>query len=585
MVEVRGIMSVSKVIGMWLDLRSDDGLGRFRRVSSTDSGLTRVIDVLVPLLLGISVLLALGACKSPSRPGDITPTAQPGEAIGDGNVSVDGTPVGSDQATVPEGTRSGDTILILIEDELTTLEPYRMVSIHPHGSVAIHLWDTLTLLNDNLQVEPHLAESWRLVNNFTWEFKLREGIAFHNGELLDAEAVRFSIERARSMPGSLETLAEDVGLEQVEIVDDYTLRITTRQPVANLPFHLAFLEVLPPAYYSEAPSERLAVAPIGSGPYRLEQWVPGEGLVLEAVSSYWKGAPALPRLIFRTVPSAEERLAALEDGQAVLVTDLPPIPIGQWEYPMSTLEAVESTQRMLIGMRIEAGSPLEDKRVRQALNYGVNVGQIVDDWLEGYGERYGSWVNPPSNNQELASWPYDPDLARDLLADAGYGEGFTTTLRIPTGAYYQDVAIAEAIAQQLGEIGVIVGVESVDWVTFAHQLLSGDTSPLFFLGLNSRGDGLEDVKNLSSAFAFNPTGWQNEAFEDALKQATSVFNENPRNRLLNEAQAIAYDEAPWIWLWRSYRFYGVSQGLDWMPRRDGLVCLYKPIGASYESGE
>lgn len=578
-------MNVFKVIGMWLDLRSDDGLGRFRRVCSSDSALTRVINVLIPLLLGISTVLALGSCKSTSHPTSITPTAQPGEVISGGNAGVGGTPVEGDQATVSEGTEAGDTVLILIEDEVTTLEPYRMVSIHPHGSVAVHLWDTLTLLNDDLHVEPHLAESWRLVNNFTWEFKLREGIFFHNGELLDAEAVRFSIERARSMSGSLETFADDVGLEQVEIVDDYTLRITTRQPVANLPFHLAFLEVLPPAYYSEARSDRLAIAPIGSGPYRLEQWVPGEGLVLEAVSSYWKGAPALPRLIFRTVSSVEERLAALEDGQVVLVTDLPPIPIGQWEYPMSTLKAVEGTQRMLIGIRIEEGSLLEDKRVRQALNYGVDVEQIVDDWLDGYGERYGSWVNPPSNNQELASWPYDPELARDLLADAGYGEGFTTTLRIPAGAYYQDVAIAEAIAQQLGEIGVIVRVEPVDWVTFAHQLLSGDTSPLFLLGLNSRGDGLEDVKNLSSAFAFNPTGWQNEAFEDTLKQATAVFNENPRNRLLNEAQAIAYDEAPWIWLWRSYQFYGVSQALDWTPRRDGLVCLYKPIVASYESGE
>lgn len=575
-------MDISRIIDEWLKLRSDDSIRRFRRVCSTGWGWAHTINVLITVLLGISILLTLGACKSTS---DTTPTAQPGEVISGEDADGAGTPVESAQAPPAQGTEVVDTILIVVAGEVTTLEPYRMVSIHPDGSVASHLWDTLTLLDDNLQVEPHLAESWRLVNNFTWEFKLRQGVAFHNGEPLDAEAVRFSIERARSMAGSLETFAEDVGLEQVEIVDDYTFRLTTSQPVANIPFHLAFLEVLPPVYYSETPADRLAVAPVGSGPYRLEQWIPGEGLVLEAVSTYWKGAPALPRLIFQTVPRAEERLAALRDGRATLATDLPPMPIGQWDYPMSRLEAIESMQRMFIGMRIEEGSPLGDKRVRQALNYGVNVEQIVDDWLEGYGERYGSWVNAPSSNPELVPWPYDPDLARDLLAEAGYREGFTATLRTPAGTYHQDVAIAGAIAQQLAEIGVAVEVVTTDWTPFVRQLLSDNSSPLFLLGLNSRGDGLEDVKNLSAAFVFNPTRWRSESFEDTLRRAGTVFNESFRSRLLNEAQSIAYEEAPWIWLWRSYHFYGIGQDLDWTPRRDGLVYLYEPIVAPSESSE
>jgi len=531
----------------------------------------------VLILVGIGVfLVGFGSCNSPAPQKAATPTTQ--------RVDVEGA---SSESPVPPPSQgeSIDTVLILVANEIATLEPYRMVRIHPDGSIASHLWDTLTLLNDDLQVEPCLAESWRLVNNFTWEFQLRQGITFHNGEPLDAEAVRFSIERAQSMLGSLETFAKDVDLEKVEAVDEYTLRITTRQPVANLPFHLAFLEILPPVYYSETPPDQLAVAPEGSGPYRLDRWTPDEGIVLEAVPSYWRGSPALPRLVFQTVPTAEERMAALRDGRASLVTDLSPMPIDQWDSSTGRLEAIESTQRMFIGMRVEEESPLADKRVRQALNYGVNVERIVDDWLAGYGERYGSWVNPPSNNPDLAPWPHDPDLARDLLAEAGYREGFTVTLRTPTGVYYQDVTIAEAIAQQLGEIGVTVEVEAVDWTTFAHQLLSDDIPPLFLLGLNSRGDGLEDVKNLSTAFTFNTTGWRDESFEDTLKQALSTFSASSRARLLNEAQSIAYEESPWIWLWRSYDFYGVGPGLDWMPRRDGLVCLYKPVTASSEGTE
>jgi len=153
------------------------------------------------------------------------------------------------------------------------------------------------------------------------------------------------------------------------------------------------------------------------------------------------------------------------------------------------------------------------------------------------------------------------------------------TLHTPVGVYYQDVTIAETIAQQLEEIGITVEVETIDWATYVRELLSDDTAPLFLLGLNSRGDGLEDVRNLSSAFAFNPTGWQNESFEEALRQAAKTFNENVRARLLNEAQSIAYDEAPWIWLWRQYELYGVSNDLTWKPRPDGLIYLYQPMTA------
>lgn len=527
----------------------------------------------------ISICLAISIVAGCTNQTPASPESSTGSTISSDEVISNDTP----EITTSQAPGDVVTTLILIADEITTLEPYRIVSIHPGGSIASHLWDTLTLLNDDLQVEPHLAESWRLVNNFTWEFKLRQGITFHNGETLNTTAVRFSIERAQSMPGSLETFAQDVDLEKVEIIDDYTLRLTTRQPVSNLPYHLAFLEILPPIYYSETSPDQLVVAPIGSGPYRLGKWIQGEELVLEAVPTYWKGTPALPRLVFQTVPLAEERLAALRDGKADLVTDLPPMQIDQWNSPISRLEAIESTQRMFIGIRMDEGGPLADKRVRQALNYGVNVEQIVDDWLAGYGERYGSWVNPPWNNPALTPWPYDPDLARELLAEAGYREGFTTTLHTPVGVYYQDVAIAETIAQQLGEIGITVKVETVEWAAYVRDLLSDNVAPLFLLGLNSRRDGLEDVKNLSGDFAFNPIAWQSESFERTLSQAVTTFNEDARSKLLNEAQAIAYDEAPWIWLWRQYNLYGVNNNLAWQPRADGLIYLYQPASTEEDN--
>jgi len=328
----------------------------------------KVFGLFILALLGASLLLGCSK-KTPTPVGEHPSTVQSDQPI-KGEPTITSTVVVDNGKTVPiQDSTGADTILVLVADEIVTLEPYRMVRVHPEGSLASHLWDTLTLLNDDLQVEPHLAESWRLVNNFTWEFTLRQGIAFHNGEPLDAQAVRFSIERARSMSGSLETFAQDTDLERVEIVSDYILRIVTRQPVPNLPYHLAFLEILPPVYYSEVESSQLAVAPVGSGPYRVDSWTPGEPLTLEAVPTYWKGTPFWPRLVFRTVPSAQERIVALAGEGTALVTDLSPIQAAQWDPSNGRLVAIQSTQRIFIGIHVKEGSPLADKRVRQALNY------------------------------------------------------------------------------------------------------------------------------------------------------------------------------------------------------------------------
>jgi len=471
-------------------------------------------------------------------------------------------------------------VVILTADTITTLDPYHMVSTHPDASVSVHLWEALTRLNDDLVIEPHLAESWRIVNNFTWEFKLRPGITFHNGEVINAQAVRFSVDRAKLLQNSLETFPVDVDLKDVEIIDDFTIRFVTNQPIANLPYHLSFLEILPPIYYSEGDPVQLATEPVGSGPYQLGEPTDGRRVVLEAVPDYWQGQPMIPRLVFQVVSDVEDRLATLSTEEVALATDLSPTLTATWEIPGTRLEAIESTQRLFVGMNILPGTPFEVLEVRQALNYGVNVKEIVDNWLAGYGQRYGSWVNPPNHNPALEPWPYDPDRARELLVEAGYTDGFTTTLAIPIGLYNQEAAIAQSIALQLAEIGVNVTVEEFEWPIYVRRLLSRNKPPLFLLGLNSHGNDLEDAKNLSMGFPFNPTGWENDFYEEGLRRALNTLNDDARLRSLQELQKIAYEEAPWIWLWRTYNFYGVSDALDWTPRRDGLVYLYQSVAGS-----
>jgi peptide/nickel transport system substrate-binding protein len=222
--------------------------------------------------------------------------------------------------------------------------------------------------------------------------------------------------------------------------------------------------------------------------------------------------------------------------------------------------------------------------VRQALNYAIDVQAIINGLMGGSGERYGTWVNSPKAAADLAPWPFDLSKARELLAEAGYAQGFDLILDTPIGRYHQDQAVAQAIAEQLGQVGINVEVRAHEWPDYVSDyLLPRQVGPLFLLGLSSRGNAWEDTANLSFSFPFNPTNWQNADFERLLKEAKGTFNERQRQTLLRQAQTIAYEETPWIWLWREYNFYGVSNNLAWQPRSDGLIYLYRSA-SSTESG-
>jgi peptide/nickel transport system substrate-binding protein len=519
----------------------------------------RIEYFLLVLLLSSALVVSGGGC---SRVKEASPEPTATEEI----------------APTPE-IDSVSQVVVLTASALTTLDPYYMVSIHPEDSIAAHLWDTLVWLNDDLELEPRLAESWWLVNDLTWQLELRQGVTFHNGEPFNAQAVEFSLERTRELGNSLETFASDVTLQNVEIVDDYTVRIHTAEPAVSTIYELSTVEMLPPIYYAETDLTDLAGNPVGSGPYQLAGWDPDGSIVLEADADYWQGMPAIHTLVFQTEGDADSRLTRLASGNVDLITDLPPDMAEAANTEHTRLMAIESTRRLFVGLRFEDNTPLMDKGVRQALNYAVDVQALITKFNAGYGQRYGSWVNPPNANPDLSPWPYDPQKARDLLAQAGYPNGFEISMDTPAGRYYRDREVAEAIAAQLAEVGIKVTVQPWEWPDYVRErLVPKETAPLFLLSLASRGNGLEDTQNLAHGFPFNPTLWYNEEFENLLSQAEEQFNQTLRLNLLHQAQAVAYEEAPWTWLWRPFLLYGVSRDLDWwQPRADGLIYLYVPV--------
>jgi len=360
-------------------------------------------------------------------------------------------------------------------------------------------------------------------------------------------------------------------------VDDYTIRLITAEADASVPYQLASVEMLPPGHYGSGEVD-FASSPVGSGPYRFVSWDSEGQLVLEANPDYWQGVPTVKTLVFAAEPNLDQRLTARISGEVHIVSNLPPDRAAEAETDSTHLVAIEGLRRLFIGIRAEAGTPLADVKVRQALNYAVDVEAIIQHLMAGYGRRYGSWVNPPHDNPALLSWPYDPERAKSLLQEAGYPDGFKTTMDVPMDRYYRGQEVAQAVADDLAAIGIEVEIHTYEWSAYVQRLLSKNTAPLFLLSLRSRGNGIEDTANLSSVFPFNPSLWFNAEFEDLLKEARGTFNAQLRQEVLNRAQAVAYDEAPWIWLWRQYECYGVSNELDWAPRADGLIYLRPSVG-------
>ena len=192
------------------------------------------------------------------------------------------------------------------------------------------IFDTLLRRNlKTLQLEGNLAESWRLVNDTTWQFKLRRGVKFHNGEPFDAGAVKFSIERMLNPKQGAPGRTSIATIDHVDVIDATTVNVVTKTPFPLLPVrmspgHCGTVGIVPPQYLGQVGDAGFAVKPVGTGPYKLVEWVKDERLVLEANHDYHRGAPAIERLVFRPVPELTTRVAALLSGQADLVSDIPP---------------------------------------------------------------------------------------------------------------------------------------------------------------------------------------------------------------------------------------------------------------------
>jgi peptide/nickel transport system substrate-binding protein len=462
------------------------------------------------------------------------------------------------------------------KDELRVAIPWTPENLDPtmnlssiRAQVGVSIFDSLVGRNAENRIVPELAESWKLLDDTTWQFRLRKGVVFHNGEPFNAEAVRFTVQRVLDPNQKSPNRANIAEVSKVEVVDEFTVKLVTRQAYAPFLNRLIDFPIVPPRYTAEKGDQGLALRPVGTGPFKFVELVKDDRLVVEAFDRHWRGAPRIRRITFRPVPEPFTRVAALRSGELDLITNLPPSLARELErVPGIKVQRVPSTWMIYLGLNALT-KPLSDLRVRQALNYASDVDAIIKTVLEGNGRRTPGPLTPHMFGYDpgVKGYPYDPAKARRLLAEAGYPDGLEITLDSPEGRYQGDKEIAEALAGQWQKAGFKPRVQVAEWGSYFKRYLGRQFSDAYLLGL---GGPMQDGDELYNLVSSKGRGlyYKNEKVDMLFDAGRSTMDPARRRKIYGDLAKAMVEDATWVFLMQQVDIYAMRDRVEWTPRPD-----------------
>jgi peptide/nickel transport system substrate-binding protein len=461
---------------------------------------------------------------------------------------------------------------------LVQLDPHRNENT-VHESVLRNMYECLVAFSRDLKIEPQLATEWKRIDDRTMQFKLRQNVKFHNGEEFDAEAVKFSIHRMLDPKTGAPLLSTYGLIDRVDVVDKYTVNIVTKTPDPVLLPRLAGFHtiIVPPKYFSTASKEDLATKPVGTGPYKFVSWAKDQDLVMEANPAYSGGVPKIKKVIVRGIPETSTRVSALLAGDVDIIPAVPPDDIDRINRS-GKARIVSIRGNRIVFFHINCRSkPFDNKLVRQALNYGANIDRIISTVLKGNGTRVATMLNPwyAGYEDEVKPFPYDPEKAKALLAQAGYGSGADFTFYGTQGRVPKDKEVVEALVGELAKVGLKGNLKWLDWGTTVSQASGGKLEGLWF---GSWGNWMHDADNSlftryhsSSMYAKVWQGYKNERLDKVLEEARITLDVAKRAKLYTEAQKILQDDSPSLFTYAIQDIYAINNRIEWTPRTDEMI--------------
>jgi peptide/nickel transport system substrate-binding protein len=446
------------------------------------------------------------------------------------------------------------------------------------AAVGASLFDSLVGRDADNRIVPQLAESWRLLDELTWQFKLRRGVVFHNGEPFNAEAVRATVERVLDPNQKSPNRANIAEIVRVEVLDDATVNLVTQKPYAPLLNRLIDFAMLPPRYTAEKGNQGAALRPVGTGPFRFVELVKDDHLIVEAFDRHWRGAPRIRRIVFKPIPEPFTRAAALRNGEVDLVTTLPPNLARELDrVPGIKVHRAPSTWIIYLGLNA-LKKPLSDVRVRQALNYATDVDALVKNVMDGNGRRLEGPLTPQMFGYDAGVRGYapDPGKARKLLAEAGYPDGLEIVLEAPAGRYQGDKEIAEALGGQWQKAGFKPKVQVAEWGAYFKRYLGKQFQDAYLLGL---GGPMQDGDELYNLVSSKGRGlyYKNDKIDLLLDQGRATMDAAKRRKVYADLGRAMIEDATWVYLMQQVDIYAARDRLTWTPRADQWLLFHEAV--------
>ena len=456
-------------------------------------------------------------------------------------------------------------LIIGFEGDAATLDPHGRNET-TSTTIQRHVYENLVGFDADLKIQPELAESWKLIDDLTWEFKLRRGIKFHNGEPFNAAAVQYSLERCKIHPKSqYKHMVPDY--KEIKIVDDYTVRFITKSPTPEALYMLENISIVPPKYFQEWDKKdhaHLTRNMIGTGPYKFVEWVKDDHITLVANKEWWGMKVDFERVILRAIPENATRVAALITGEidacwGVSIPDIPRVeknkntyvsrvPSQRAIYVMCDVFAEKGGPPPKDNPGLPAGkpNPFKDFRVRKAIAHAINAEDIIKFVMEGSAYPASQIISPYAfdYSKNIPRPKYDPALAKKLLAEAGYPNGFEANFDTPNDRYVNDQQVAEAISAQLAKVGIKLKVVATPKAVFFPKVDRFE-SPFLLAGwgtLSWQGTMNSFFRELKGTYGRNNRGrFSDPELEKKMDISNTIMDDAKRRKMRDEIAEKIYD--------------------------------------------
>lgn len=443
-----------------------------------------------------------------------------------------------------------NTVRVGVGAEATTLDPRHATDV-ASAQITHLVYAPLVVWDENLEIVPVVAESFENPDDQTWVFNLREGVMFHDGVELTSADVAYTYDTMRDPDFGAANIGFYRDIVDIETPDDYTVIFNLEAPNAPFIYYLG-VGIVPMHYVEEHGSDHLAQAPMGAGAFEFVEWRTGEQIVLSAFDDYFEGRPAIDEIVVRPIPDTITRTIELEIGGVHVVDNIDPLDAER----LAAQDDIDLMRQLdtgfdYIGLHNQM-EPFDDVRVRQAIAHLIPREDIVEQVYFGTAQVAYTPIIPQSwaHEEDVVRFDYDPERAMELLADAGYEDGFAMTIDLSENPLRRQ--IAEILQQEFAQVGIDVSIREREWGAFYDDVLQGNVAS-FILGWRAQTDPDRGLYRQFHSRNWIPEGanrqmYRNERVDELLDEARMVTDFDLRQELYSEAQQIIVEEASYVYI-------------------------------------